>query len=343
MNRYNDDRDYDRNRTSGRRYDAQQDEGQPQGDWGYERPGGRSSSSDWGYQQNQDQRGTTPYGAQGAYEANRGGNDWGYTQGQYGQQQYGQNQGRQYGGYEQGPTWGQQGGGQYQGGQNYGYNPQQGFGQQHQQGGYGQGSQGSPSYEGYEGQRYQSGQGQSGQQANQPTYGPQSYGQQGQGWGAGSMGGGQQRTRYGNDYGQQRTGKAPKNFTRSDERLQELVCDTLVDRGCDCSEVEVEVKDGVVNLSGLVHERGEKHEFEWIAASVNGVQDVENKLRVDRDRSRSSSQSDSDTGYGKWSDRDTQPAGSIREAGKSGQDVENKRSAGNTSSTATSGASSGRS
>lgn len=60
------------------------------------------------------------------------------------------------------------------------------------------------------------------------------------------------------------------------------MCDTLVDRGCDCSEVEVGVNGCVVNLSGTVHDRGEKHEFEWIAASVNGVQDVENMIGVDR-------------------------------------------------------------
>ena len=275
-------------------------------------------------------------------------------------QQFGGPQAQQgpHGGYQQGPAWGHQQAQQHQpfgaspgqeSGWQGGYGPsiqnqagQHGAyqGQGHLQQGYGQ--QASQGYQGYEGgsqlyggpgaggaidsgqERRFYGQNQFAQgQPGQGHFGQ--FGQtQGSGW-AGSPG----------QYGQQRQGKAPKNYTRSDDRLKDIVCDSLIDHGCDCSEVEVGVNDGVVNLSGSVHDRGEKHQFEWIAASINGVQDVENRLNVDRSRT--------DSGYGTWSDRDTQPAGSVRDAGKSGTNVENKRSAGNTPSTATAGSSSARS
>ena len=310
MNRYENDRNrnQDRNQTQ---YEGRQGQNDPQGDWAYERPGAQQGIDDdrrGGYGA---QRGPRPYGAQGAYEANQydanqqsgqQNRQWGYGEGQYGNQ-YSNDPGPQG---QRGQQWGygQQGQGQQSYGQQYGQGQgQQQYGQQQygQQGGHG-GTQGG-------------------------WAGGQQYGQQGGQYGQGS--GSQYGAQYGqqNQYGQQRRGQAPKNYTRSDDRLKEIVCDTLVDRGCDCSEVEIDVTDGVVNLSGSVHERGEKHEFEWIAASVNGVKDVENRLRLDRGASSSQS-TDENSGYGKWSDRDTQPAGSIREAGKSGQDVENKRSSG---------------
>ena len=50
----------------------------------------------------------------------------------------------------------------------------------------------------------------------------------------------------------------------------------------DASDVEIEVRDGVVVLRGTVPERSMKHDIEDIAATTLGVQDVENNLRVPR-------------------------------------------------------------
>lgn len=81
---------YDQDRN---RYDARQNQADPQGDSDYGREGNRSanqygsqddSSQDRSGsrgQQGYGQQGSTPYGAQGAYEANRQEGNRGYGQG----------------------------------------------------------------------------------------------------------------------------------------------------------------------------------------------------------------------------------------------------------------------
>jgi osmotically-inducible protein OsmY len=60
-----------------------------------------------------------------------------------------------------------------------------------------------------------------------------------------------------------------------------LFCDRLVDHPqIDASELEVEVKNGEVTLSGTVDSRYEKRLAEDIADAVSGVQDIHNRLRV---------------------------------------------------------------
>jgi hypothetical protein len=78
-------------------------------------------------------------------------------------------------------------------------------------------------------------------------------------------------------------GRGPKNYQRSDERIREEVCERLtMDHDVDASDVEVTVRDGVVTLSGTVHERYAKRTAEDICESVRGVKDVQNDLRVAR-------------------------------------------------------------
>ena len=48
----------------------------------------------------------------------------------------------------------------------------------------------------------------------------------------------------------------------------------------DASEVTVEVKEARVTLEGTVPERWMKHTIEDIADGCHGVQDVENRIRV---------------------------------------------------------------
>lgn len=90
-------------------------------------------------------------------------------------------------------------------------------------------------------------------------------------------------------------GKGPKNFRRSDERIREEVCQALTDHAdIDASEVEVEVKDGIVNLSGTVESRQIKRMAEETIESMPGVLDVRNNLRV---MAISSSSQDRESSY----------------------------------------------
>jgi hypothetical protein len=76
-------------------------------------------------------------------------------------------------------------------------------------------------------------------------------------------------------------GLGPRNYRRSDDRIREDVCELLTDDDeVDASDVEVNVSDGVVALSGTVGDRGAKRRAERIAESVRGVRDVRNELRL---------------------------------------------------------------
>jgi hypothetical protein len=77
------------------------------------------------------------------------------------------------------------------------------------------------------------------------------------------------------------SGKGPKGYVRSDERIREDVCDRLsVDDEIDASDVTVTVKGGEVTLEGSVVDRHSKHRAEDITDSVPGVRDVTNRLRA---------------------------------------------------------------
>ncbi len=79
-------------------------------------------------------------------------------------------------------------------------------------------------------------------------------------------------------------GRGPKNYQRSDERIREDICERLTyDDAVDASDVEVNVSDALVTLSGTVHDRYEKRRAEDIADSVTGVKDVQNEIRVYRE------------------------------------------------------------
>lgn len=76
-------------------------------------------------------------------------------------------------------------------------------------------------------------------------------------------------------------GRGPKGYRRSDERIKEDVNDRLTDDAMiDASDIEVEVKDGEVTLSGKVDNRRIKRYAEDIVESIPGVRDVENKLKT---------------------------------------------------------------
>lgn len=259
---------------------------------------GQGSSGQYGGQQQYGSGWGSQQHGGGQYSSQHFSNpQYGSTQSQYGPGQYGPQGQSGYGssyGYG-GP--GSYGGGQYGGGGSYG-----GPGQ-YSGGMYG-GNIGSQSHTGYGSQQYGMGSQQygGGQYAGGQYGGGQSsggqFGQQGYGtsqWSGGRGQGGSQfggssfgSSQYGGGTGtmsgrNRRNRPMPKNYTRSDQRICEDVCDQIMNSDIDCSDVEVDVKDGKVVLTGTVHERWMRHEIEDTADNVPGVKDVENQIRVKRD------------------------------------------------------------
>lgn len=78
-------------------------------------------------------------------------------------------------------------------------------------------------------------------------------------------------------------GKGPRGYMRSDERLCEDINERLTDDDyIDASDISVDVKDGVVTLSGEVEQRRLKHRIEDLVERCHGVQDIRNEIRVKR-------------------------------------------------------------
>ena len=101
------------------------------------------------------------------------------------------------------------------------------------------------------------------------TFAPNPYGSAGTQHGAGSV--------------SSFAGRGPRGYRRTDDRIREEICERLTDHPLlDASDVDVEVREGVVTLTGRVSVRAEKHLAEDIAEEVWGVDDVENRLRVQR-------------------------------------------------------------
>ena len=78
-------------------------------------------------------------------------------------------------------------------------------------------------------------------------------------------------------------GRGPKGYKRSDERIQEDVSEELYRHPeVDASEIEVQVQNGEVTLTGKVEDRHQKRLAEDIAERCSGVHDVHNQLKVDK-------------------------------------------------------------
>jgi osmotically-inducible protein OsmY len=77
------------------------------------------------------------------------------------------------------------------------------------------------------------------------------------------------------------SGAGPKNYSPSFERIKEEACEELkrnplVDASC----ITVEVKDGIIHLSGHVPDRTQKKEAEECIEHLSGVEDVLNLLKI---------------------------------------------------------------
>ncbi len=82
------------------------------------------------------------------------------------------------------------------------------------------------------------------------------------------------------------SGKGPRGYRRSDERIREDVSDRLTDHpGIDATDVDVDVRDGEVTLKGTVTSRDQKRMAEDVIEHCPGVREVHNHLRVQREHS----------------------------------------------------------
>ena len=79
------------------------------------------------------------------------------------------------------------------------------------------------------------------------------------------------------------SGRGPKGYQRSDDRIREDVCDRLADDPhIDASDIEIAVSNGEVTLTGFVRDRHDKRHAEDVTEHVSGVREVNNSLRVNR-------------------------------------------------------------
>lgn len=83
------------------------------------------------------------------------------------------------------------------------------------------------------------------------------------------------------------SGIGPKNYKRSDERIYEEICEVLtLDPDVDATEIEVNVRDGEVTLSGAVETKSLARWAENAIEHVFGVKDINNRIKVPDFRSR---------------------------------------------------------
>jgi len=93
---------------------------------------------------------------------------------------------------------------------------------------------------------------------------------------------------YGHGHGGQQpwgrqnySGRGPKGYQRSDDRLKEQASDALMDDPqIDASEITIDVSNAEATLTGTVGSREQKRAAEWCVERVSGVREVINQLRV---------------------------------------------------------------
>lgn len=77
------------------------------------------------------------------------------------------------------------------------------------------------------------------------------------------------------------SGRGPRGWHRTPERLREAVCDALaMDGGVDATDIEVAIDGHEVTLIGTVSDRAQKRRAEQVVDSIEGIRDVHNQLRI---------------------------------------------------------------
>jgi len=255
--------------------------GQQQSGYDAGRSFGGAYSSDYG----------SPYGS--GYEQSNYDNRRLSGEGQYGQsgwgQQGGDNQWNRYGQTgQQREDWGQQ-----QSGWGSGYNPDLqrrntgSFGSDY---GYGGGQSYGQSGSSYRGEQYGQGNFGSASHMDRRNYGRgnENYGnERDRSWWdrtkdeVSSWFGGDSNERRGERQSGPYRGKGPKDYRRSEDRIREDVCDRLSDDDrLDATNIQVQIQNNEVILSGTVETREQKRRAEDLVESISGVRNVENRIRI---------------------------------------------------------------
>ena len=95
------------------------------------------------------------------------------------------------------------------------------------------------------------------------------------GWGPSAYGSSATRSGY--------SGRGPRDYQRSDERIREDANDALTrDPEIDASDVQVSVTNGEITLKGEVEDRRAKRRAEDCVEQLPGVRDVHNELHARR-------------------------------------------------------------
>jgi hypothetical protein len=156
-------------------------------------------------------------------------------------------------------------------------------------GGYGMGGYGEPGWQSYGpgyAQPYGRGQWDEQQRFGQGGYyGP--YGPEGR-WGHEGRSSFEARRGFEGRFGQQRMGRAPRSYQRSDERIKDDLCDAILRSWIDAENVEIQVKQGEITLGGTVEDRQQKRAIEDLAEQILGVKDVHNQIRIQHEERTSS-------------------------------------------------------
>jgi hypothetical protein len=197
-----------------------------------------------------------------------------YREQGFGRPSYSQPGGYSEEGYERRP--GTQAEGYRRYGESYGRGPD---GMDRETGSYSGYGSGSPTYGSYGSARSQGVGGNWPQSGGTRAYGSE-FGRGSADFGGGSSFGEIQRPGENATRGRF-TGRGPKGYTRSDERIREDVSDRLEQHGeIDATEIEVRVSNGEVTLEGTVEDRRTKRLAEDIIETCPGVKQVHNRIRV---------------------------------------------------------------
>jgi osmotically-inducible protein OsmY len=77
------------------------------------------------------------------------------------------------------------------------------------------------------------------------------------------------------------SGRGPRSYQRSDERIREEVCERLAHHpDIDATDIDIRVQSGEVTLEGHVTDRWAKRWAEDVAEGIFGVKEVHNQIRV---------------------------------------------------------------
>jgi hypothetical protein len=261
--RYDRERDWDRERREGRDFDRERRE-----DWGRGGNFGRESER-WGragnFGRETEREGWGREGNWGRepryWDRERGWIEPRYERGEFGRE----------GWYE--GRYGRERGGEYRGAE---YEPREGWITPRERGrgeygreGYGQERYERPEYR--EGGRREWGR-EAGQREREGQWGGYG-GYAGGGSYLGGLGTYGERGRF--------VGRGPKTYQRSDDRIREDVNERLTQHpDIDATDIDVQVKNSEVTLTGSVENREMKRMAEDVAENVSGSKEVHNQLRV---------------------------------------------------------------